>query len=239
MWGVDRAGNTKLTALPGFQAIALDCRGHGKSEKPHDGSRYGAEMAEDVVRLLDHLKLKKAHLIGYSMGAFIAGNVAANHADRVLSVIYGGQSPLIIGAKSSGSNEVEAFAKAVDAGKGLGPYLLEVWPADKPRPTLAQANAYTEYLYKGKDLKAFAVSGLSLGALNVRIEDLKKCKVPTMFIYGGKESNNLKERVEALRKALGRGEVKVIEGADHVSTLGKPEFGASIVEFLIANKSGF
>src|SRR3954463_7486808 len=71
MWGRDTSGNTKLSPLEGFQLIALDCRGHGKSDKPHEQNKYGAEMAADVVRLLDHLKIKKAHLIGYSMGAFI------------------------------------------------------------------------------------------------------------------------------------------------------------------------
>jgi alpha/beta hydrolase fold len=35
--------------------IALDCRGHGQSDKPHDPKSYGIEMSQDVVRLLDHL----------------------------------------------------------------------------------------------------------------------------------------------------------------------------------------
>ncbi len=115
MWG------PKLTPFEGFKLIALDCRGHGQSEKPHDLTKYGAEMAADVVRLLDHLKIKKAHLIGYSMGSFIAGKVAAKHPDRVLSIIYGGQAPLLIG--EAGSEEIDVFAKAVDDGKGLAPYL--------------------------------------------------------------------------------------------------------------------
>ncbi len=95
MWGQDQSGNTKLdtTQSNGFQVIALDCRGHGKSDKPHDQAKYGPEMAADVVRLLDHLKLEKAHLIGYSSGAFIAGMVAATHPERVLSAAYGGGAP--------------------------------------------------------------------------------------------------------------------------------------------------
>ncbi len=65
MWGPrDAAGNVKLKGLPGFQVIALDCRGHGNSDKPHEKEKYGPEMAADVVRLLDHLKIKRAHLIG-------------------------------------------------------------------------------------------------------------------------------------------------------------------------------
>src|SRR6185369_16055350 len=43
-----------------FQVIALDCRGHGKSDKPKAEGSYGTNMVEDVVRLMDHLKISKA-----------------------------------------------------------------------------------------------------------------------------------------------------------------------------------
>ncbi|MFL5331256.1 MAG: alpha/beta fold hydrolase [Gemmataceae bacterium] len=94
MWGADWLGNTKLktTGAGGFRLIALDCRGHGKSDRPHDVAKYGPEMAADVVRLLDHLKIEKAHLIGYSMGSYIAGKVAATHPSRVLSVVYAAEA---------------------------------------------------------------------------------------------------------------------------------------------------
>jgi pimeloyl-ACP methyl ester carboxylesterase len=63
-------------ALPGIsgllakdhQVIALDVRGHGLSDKPTKEEAYGPELVEDIVRLLDHLKIKKAHIVGYSMG---------------------------------------------------------------------------------------------------------------------------------------------------------------------------
>jgi len=234
MWGRDAAGNTKLSPLEGFQAIAIDCRGHGKSDKPHDEAAYGTKMADDVVRLLDHLKIKKAHLIGYSMGAFIAGKVASAHPDRVISVIYGGQAPLIKGAPSTGSNEVEVFAKAVADGKGLGSYLVAVMPEGWPKLTLEQANAYAKVLYAGKDVEAFAASGLSLGRLAVSPKELRRFKGPVMFVYGSKDIS--RERINSVRDLLGHGEVKVVEGADHVTTPARPEFGASIVGFLQANK---
>ena len=41
-----------------FRVVALDCRGHGKSDKPHDAAAYGNEMVEDVARLLDHLGIR-------------------------------------------------------------------------------------------------------------------------------------------------------------------------------------
>jgi len=239
MWGQDSAGNTKLDTrgAPGFKLIAFDCRGHGKSGKPHDQSMYGAEMAADVVRLLNHLKIKKAHLVGYSMGAFIAGKVAATNPERVESLIFGGQAPLIKGVPASGGNEVEVFAKAVDAGKGLGPYLLEVMPGAKAKMTLEQANNLAAFAYKGKDVKAFAASGLSLGDLRVAPEDLGKCKAPCLFIYGEKESDATKRSVDAARKILKNSSLKVVPGGDHITTLVKPEFGASVVAFLLAHRA--
>jgi pimeloyl-ACP methyl ester carboxylesterase len=238
MWGRDRAGNTKLdtTGAKGFRLIALDCRGHGKSDKPHDPGRYGPEMAADVVRLLDHLKIEKAHLIGYSMGSFIAGKVAATHPERVLSVVYAGQAPLIAGRKSSGSSEVDVFARAVDEGKDLGSYIIAVTPPGRPTPTQAQARAIAGFLFGGKDVKAFAAAGRSFKGLAVTAEQLRQCKAPILFIHGGNESDEVKDRVAAVRKLLGRGQVKIVAGGDHITTLTKPEFASAIIAFLRSGK---
>jgi pimeloyl-ACP methyl ester carboxylesterase len=238
MWGRDRSGNTKLdtSRASGFQLIALDCRGHGQSDKPHDPKMYGPEMAADVVRLLDHLNIEKAHLIGYSSGAFIAGKVAATHPGRVLSVVYAGQAPLVAGTEAPGSSEVEIFAKAVDEGKDLGSYIIAVTPPGKPKPTEDWAKAIAKYLYDGKDVKAFAAAGRSFPKLEVTRRQLRKCKAPILFIHGGNESAYVKERVAAVRKLLGRGELKIVEGGDHITTLIKPEFGAAIMAFLRSGK---
>jgi pimeloyl-ACP methyl ester carboxylesterase len=241
MWGRDKTGNPKPKPPDGFQVIALDCRGHGKSDKPHDPRQYGPEMAADVVRLLDHLKIEKAHLIGYSMGVYVVSKVAATHPERVISVVYGGQAPLVTGlklkAKSTGPSEVEIFAKLVDEGKDLSSYLMAVMPPDRPKLTEEQAKIAAKILYDGKDLKAYAAAGRSFGELRLSIEELSQCKAPILFIHGSKEVEETKERVAAIHKLLGRGEVKVIEGTDHVSTLAKPEFGTAIIEFLRANKT--
>jgi pimeloyl-ACP methyl ester carboxylesterase len=189
-----------------------------------------------VVRLLDHLKIEKAHLIGYSSGAFIAGKVAATHPERVLSVVYGGQAPLIAGTKSSDSSEVEVFAKAVDEGKDLGSYIIAVTPPGKPKPTEDQAKAIAKFLYDGKDVKAFAAAGRSFKNLEVTEEQLSRCKAPILFIHGGNESDYVKDRVATVRKLLGRGEVKIVEGADHITTLTKPEFASAVIEFLRSGK---
>ena len=133
MWGADAARNTKLEPQEGLRLIALDCRGHGKSDKPHEQEKYGAEMAADVVRLLDHLKIEKAHLIGYSSGAFIAGKVAATHPDRVLSIVYAAQGP-VVPDKYYSFSECELFATTVAEGKRMGSYFIAIAPEGRQKP---------------------------------------------------------------------------------------------------------
>jgi pimeloyl-ACP methyl ester carboxylesterase len=73
-----------------FQVIALDNRGHGQSGKPEAEGEYGVKMVEDVIRLMDHLHIAKAHVVGYSLGGMIAMKLVALHPDRVSSVVLGG-----------------------------------------------------------------------------------------------------------------------------------------------------
>ena len=73
------------------RVVALDCRGHGESDKPHDPEAYaGDAMAEDVTLLMDHLGIEKADLFGYSMGGRISMQLLASHPERFTSVVLGG-----------------------------------------------------------------------------------------------------------------------------------------------------
>ncbi len=76
-----------------YQLILFDARGHGQSDKPHEVSAYGTNMADDVVALLDSLGIGKAHYFGYSMGAWIGLMLATRHVERFRSFIIGGWSP--------------------------------------------------------------------------------------------------------------------------------------------------
>lgn len=75
----------------GRRVVGLDCRGHGRSAKPHDPAAYArSEMAADVVRLLDHLGLERADYLGYSMGAQIGLELAIQYPERVGRLVLGG-----------------------------------------------------------------------------------------------------------------------------------------------------
>src|SRR5580698_1600988 len=61
----------------GYRVVALDLRGHGESEKPHDASAYGRDaLIGDIGALMDHLGLGQIDLMGYSMGARLALQMA-------------------------------------------------------------------------------------------------------------------------------------------------------------------
>jgi pimeloyl-ACP methyl ester carboxylesterase len=72
------------------RVIAFDSRGHGKSGKPSDPGAYGLEMPRDVLRLLDHLKVRRAHVVGYSQGGVSAGKLLAINPDRVITASFVG-----------------------------------------------------------------------------------------------------------------------------------------------------
>ena len=72
--------------IPAYSLAAVDLRGRGDSEKPESG--YGLDAhASDAIRVLDHLGLENAVLVGHSMGAFVALQTALHHPDRVRAIV--------------------------------------------------------------------------------------------------------------------------------------------------------
>jgi len=97
-------GNWQMPGIIGmlsreYHVIALDMPGHGESDRPEIQDAYGLQMVEDVVGLLDHLKIKKAHIVGYSMGGMVTVKLMAKYQDRVLSGMVGGMGWLREGSR--------------------------------------------------------------------------------------------------------------------------------------------
>src|SRR5262245_62029881 len=79
-------GVIEALTTAGYRVIAMDCRGHGQSGMPHQATAYGLEMVQDVVRLLDRLRIDRAHIVGYSMGGEIALQMLVRYPSRLRSV---------------------------------------------------------------------------------------------------------------------------------------------------------
>jgi len=73
-----------------FEVITFDCRGHGRSDKPQAEDAYGINMVGDVIRLMDHLKIRKASVAGYSMGGAIGLKLIVTHPERVNRLVLCG-----------------------------------------------------------------------------------------------------------------------------------------------------
>lgn len=69
------------------RVVALDNRNHGMSDKPQ---KNGPGRAEDTIELMDHLKIEKAHIGGYSMGGAFTGALLATHPERFITAHFGG-----------------------------------------------------------------------------------------------------------------------------------------------------
>jgi pimeloyl-ACP methyl ester carboxylesterase len=86
-WGNWFSNGIAQALAKNHMVVALDCRNHGKSDKP---VANGPGKAQDVVELMDHLKIKKAHIHGYSMGGGITGQLLAMIPDRIITAAFGG-----------------------------------------------------------------------------------------------------------------------------------------------------
>jgi pimeloyl-ACP methyl ester carboxylesterase len=211
-----------------YKVIALDCRGHGGSEKPHDPKKYGLEMAKDAIRLLDHLKIDKAHVVGYSMGGSITLQIAARYPERVRTATVGG-----IGLPRPGANAFYAtLADSLEQGKGFAPLILALTPKDRPKPTEEQMKQIDERLMAHNDVKALAavMRGMADKDLPLSDEMVKGIKVPMLSLIG--EIDPLKEGVDELKKRLPELQVVVIKKADHVTAFMNEEFVNGLKDFL-------
>jgi len=224
-WGIP--GTLKSLAKD-YRVIALDNRGHGKSDKPHDPKQYGTEMVEDAIRLLDHLKIDKAHVVGYSMGGLITLKLLVMHPDRVLSATLGGSG----GIRENGSVilDVGVLAESLEQGKGIGPLIVALTPAGKPKPTEEEIKKINQYLMSSNDTKALAAVIRGMTKLAVSDEKLKANQVPTLALIG--KIDPLKKGVDELKGRLSNLQIVVIEGADHMTAFSSPEFVKELKEFL-------
>jgi pimeloyl-ACP methyl ester carboxylesterase len=72
-----------------YRLILVDLRGHGKSDKPDTGYHID-EMAGDIIGIMQHLQLERAHIVGSSLGAEVGLSIAANFPEKVLSLVCDG-----------------------------------------------------------------------------------------------------------------------------------------------------
>ena len=139
----------------GYRVITIDQRGHGRSGKPHEANAYGEEMADDVVRLLDHLKLPKAHVVGYSMGGCIVNNLRDRHPNRLCTVTIAGAGMSVTDWGMPGVTP-EKLATSLRKGNGIKLLLRALGATDPDFDSEAKIEKFSKSFMKGKDPLALA-----------------------------------------------------------------------------------
>ena len=97
-----------------FRVVLVDLRGHGKSDAPEAGYHMD-EMARDVLGVMDHLQIEKAHIIGSCLGAEVGLSMAANYPERLLSLILDGAMNSEFGPYGLWEGTEEAFKEHVNS----------------------------------------------------------------------------------------------------------------------------
>jgi pimeloyl-ACP methyl ester carboxylesterase len=199
----------------GRRVVALDCRGHGRSGKPHDPEKYGMRrMADDVIALMDHLGVGRADLAGYSMGGMISSRLLVEYPERWRTVILGGIGDAILGAwDSERSASIARAMTAEDGGKG--------------ETELARGfRLFAER--SGNDLHALAAMQLAPRE-TLHVSKLRDVTLPVMVIIG--TGDTLIRSADRLAATIPGARHVKLEG-DHLTVIANPGFKQAFLDFL-------
>lgn len=202
-----------LTAA-GYRAIAIDNRGHGASDKPHDKALYTPTlMAGDAAALLRHLGIGKAHVMGYSMGARITAFLALNHPEMVHDVIFGG---LGIGMVE-GAGDWTPIAEALMA-------------EDAESVTHPRGKMFRNFADKTKSDRIALAACVITSKEEISAENMARITQPALVAVGTRDDiGGSPQRLAAL---MPNGQALDIPNRDHMLAVGDKVFKQAAVDFL-------
>ena len=198
----------------GYQAITFDNRGHGASRKLYDAQLYFAhEMAEDALRLLDHLGIARCPVIGYSMGARIAAYLALKHPERVTAAVFGGMGRNLVSGLEDSEEIIEALtAESLDQVTGRTGRMFRIF-ADHNKSDRA------------------ALAACMVNSREPMSEDkVRAISVPVLVAVGS--DDEMAGSAAALAELLPQGEAFTIARRDHMRATGDPQFKQATLDFL-------
>jgi len=209
-------GWVKTLTGAGRRAIALDNRGHGASSKLYDPADYQmALMADDVRALLDHLRIERADVMGYSMGARITAFLSVNHPARLRSAILGGLGiNLVEGHSGDLAHTVVAALEAFSL-------------ADVVHPVGRAFRSFAEQTKS--DLKALAACMRRPRQTLSRTQVASIC-TPTLVAVG--TNDDVAGSAQKLAALIPGARALDIPNRDHMLAVGDKVFKAGVLDFL-------
>jgi 3-oxoadipate enol-lactonase len=217
-------------ARNGICAAALDCRGHGQSDKP-PGPYSVATFANDVRAVLDGLRWRRAVIVGSSMGGSVALAFAAAHSEATagLALIdttawYGPDAP---------KNWTERADAALKNGlASLVEFQTTRWFGDAFRrdyPDVVQACVET---FLANDLAAYAATCRMLGSFDLRA-DLARFTMPVGIVVGEEDYATPPAMAEAMKAAIPQATLRLLTKARHLTPLERPDEVAEEIDAVV------
>ena len=201
----------------GRSVIAMDCRGHGASQKLYQIADYHLEnMAADVLRLSEHLGLEKPDLMGYSMGGLISTFLLINHGGRFNAAILAGIGDSVLGGRREARMNPIADALETD---------------DPGTITNPVAKAFREFagMSEGNDLKALAAC-MRAPRGDFDTADPEKITNPVLVVVG--EQDDLAGSANALTQAIEDAQLVTLPHRDHMNAVVDNLFKSAVLDFL-------
>ena len=222
-FGSSRVQNWKSTGWyggltgAGFSIVAMDCRGHGDSGKPHDEAFYGHDrMAEDVIEVMQACDLKDALILGYSMGGFIGLRLLAAHPQRVRKLAIAGVGETYLQDRITAPGARSALADAL-----LTP--------DKDSLTDPRARMFRAFADQpGKDRLALAACMRAMSP-HLPLETLSRLQRPVLIVDGS--DDDTAGRPDPLAAAITDARAVTIPGRDHMSAVGDKHTRQAVIDF--------
>lgn len=207
-----------LLTEAGYRVIALDNRGHGRSDKPNTPEAYQPErIAADVLQLMDELELEKADLFGYSMGGRSAGWIVSRHPERFTAVVIGGVGLNLLKVGDPEYWESRGFTLTADNRKSEN---LAV-PAMVP--------LYEKVMKTSGRLAA--LSACLLGSFpSMDAEEFSEIETPVLVIAGSKDT--VSGSPIPLAEAIPHAQAVIVPGQTHLSVIRDRFFKGAVISFL-------
>ena len=219
-----------------FQVIAVDLVGHGKTESPKELAHYDIQnVALQMKTLLDHLRIEKAHILGYSMGGRLAITMACLYPNRVCSLLL---ENCTAGLKQEVDRKErrekdEQLADRIEL-EGIESFVnrwenIPLFATQKKLPREVQEAVRKERLANNPRGLANSLRGMGTGAQPSWWNRLEELKMPVLLI-NGESDQKFFHILKNIQKGIPHAKFVKIDGAGHAIHVEQPQKFDTIVK---------
>jgi 3-oxoadipate enol-lactonase len=215
-----------------YYTVTYDVRGHGKSDTG-DG-QYTVELfVDDLIALLDHLKIPRAVLVGLSMGGYIALRAIERHPDRVRALV-------LCDTRSEADNNEGKIRRAAQANivksEGLAGFIEPFIQGVFHKGTFAAHPDLVTMIrstIERTSTRTIAGTLIALAGRTDTTASLYSIKVPTLILVGKNDTLTPVSASSAMKEKISGAKLQIIPHAGHLSNLENPaEFNEHLLNFL-------